>query len=74
VVTGSPLTSSIVRTVTAPKSSGAPNGRFLHPVRAQVAGAGSVAGSDLALWEVPTTSLCFGKEQMILAPTIPRRD
>jgi hypothetical protein len=46
--------SSVVRTVTAPKSSGAPNGRFLHPIRALFAGAGSVAGNELSLWEVPT--------------------
>jgi hypothetical protein len=36
------------------KSSGAPNGRFSHPVRTQVLVAGSVGGSNTALWEVPT--------------------
>jgi hypothetical protein len=45
---------------------GAPNGRFLHPVRAQVAGAGSVAGSELALREVPTSlSTVLRKERRL---------
>jgi hypothetical protein len=55
----SPLTSSVAPSLGAPsvqrfqsgesKSSGAPNGRFSHPVRAQVVVAGSVARSNTAL-------------------------
>jgi hypothetical protein len=59
VVPGSPLTSSVAPVVAAPnvqcfKSIDAPNGHFSHPIRSQVVIAGSIGGSNTALWEVPT--------------------